>query len=72
MFGFGTYEPIQTSNSRIFALIRRFEDDLVLCVHNLGRSAQAVELDLREFEGRYPVERSAVHGFRGSASSPTC
>jgi maltose alpha-D-glucosyltransferase / alpha-amylase len=28
----------------------------VLCVHNLARSAQAVELDLSAFEGRYPVE----------------
>jgi maltose alpha-D-glucosyltransferase/alpha-amylase len=25
-------------------------------VHNLARSAQAVELDLSEFEGRVPVE----------------
>jgi maltose alpha-D-glucosyltransferase/alpha-amylase len=38
------------------AHIRRCEDDLVLCVHNLARSAQAVELDLSEYEGRYPIE----------------
>jgi maltose alpha-D-glucosyltransferase / alpha-amylase len=56
VFGFGTYEPIQSSNRRIFALIRRFEDDLVLCVHNLARTAQAVELDLSEFQGCHPVE----------------
>ncbi len=56
VFGLGTYEPISTSNPRIFALIRRFEDDLVLCVHNLARSAQAVELDLAPCRGRYPVE----------------
>jgi maltose alpha-D-glucosyltransferase/alpha-amylase len=56
VFGFGSYEPIETTNPRIFAHLRRFEDDLVLCVHNLARSAQAVELDLREYEGRYPVE----------------
>ena len=56
VFGFGTYEPIEPSNPRIFAHIRRFEDDLVLCVHNVARTAQAVELDLSAFEGRYPVE----------------
>ena len=56
VFGFGTYEPISPSNPKIFAHLRRFEDDLVLCVHNLARSAQAVELDLSAFEGRYPVE----------------
>ncbi|MBV8430824.1 MAG: maltose alpha-D-glucosyltransferase [Solirubrobacterales bacterium] len=56
VFGFGTYEPIVPSNPRIFAHLRRFENDLVLCVHNLARSAQAVELDLSEHEGRYPLE----------------
>jgi len=27
-----------------------------LCVHNLARSAQAVQLDLQAHQGRYPVE----------------
>src|SRR6187397_1046840 len=56
VFGLGTYEPLTPSNPRIFAHIRRYEDDLVLCVHNMARSAQAVELDLSAYEGRYPVE----------------
>jgi maltose alpha-D-glucosyltransferase/alpha-amylase len=51
-----TYEPLEPSNPRIFAHVRRYEDDVMLCVHNLARSAQAVELDLSEFLGRYPVE----------------
>jgi maltose alpha-D-glucosyltransferase / alpha-amylase len=56
VFGFGTFEPLQPSNPRIFAHVRRYEDDVMLCVHNLARSAQAVELDLSEYEGRHPVE----------------
>ncbi len=56
VFGLGDYTPILTSNPRIFAHIRSYEDDIALCVHNLARSAQAVELDLRAFEGRIPVE----------------
>jgi maltose alpha-D-glucosyltransferase/alpha-amylase len=28
----------------------------MLCVHNLARSAQAVELDLSAYEGYHPVE----------------
>jgi maltose alpha-D-glucosyltransferase/alpha-amylase len=56
VFGLGGYTPIITSNPRIFAHIRSYEDDIALCVHNLARSAQAVELDLRAFEGRIPVE----------------
>ena len=54
VFGLGTYEPLEPRNPRIFAHVRRYEDDVMLCVHNLARSAQAVELDLSEFEGRHP------------------
>jgi maltose alpha-D-glucosyltransferase/alpha-amylase len=56
VFGLGTYEPIHPSNPRVFAHLRRFEEDVVLCVHNLARSAQAVELDLSQLEGMVPVE----------------
>jgi maltose alpha-D-glucosyltransferase/alpha-amylase len=56
VFGLGTYEPLTPSNPKIFAHIRRYEDDVALCVHNLGRSAQAVEVDLSAYEGRSPEE----------------
>jgi maltose alpha-D-glucosyltransferase/alpha-amylase len=56
VFGFGSYEPIAPSNPRIFAHMRRWEEDVMLCVHNLARTAQAVELDLRAWQGRYPEE----------------
>ncbi|TMM00252.1 MAG: maltose alpha-D-glucosyltransferase [Actinobacteria bacterium] len=56
VFGHGTYEPLRPDNHRIFAHVRRWEEDVALCVHNLARSAQAVQLDLSEYEGRYPVE----------------
>jgi len=56
VFGIGTYEPLRTSNLKIFAHIRRYEDDVILCVHNLARSAQPVELDLSAYKGRFPEE----------------
>jgi maltose alpha-D-glucosyltransferase/alpha-amylase len=56
VFGLGTYEPLASSNPRVFAHIRSYEDDVVLCVHNLARSAQAVELDLSRYEGWVPEE----------------
>jgi maltose alpha-D-glucosyltransferase/alpha-amylase len=56
VFGLGTYEPLTPDNPRIFAHVRRYEEDVVLCVHNLARSAQAVTLDLSEFEGAVPEE----------------
>jgi maltose alpha-D-glucosyltransferase / alpha-amylase len=56
VFGFGTYEPLEPSNPRIFAHVRRYEDDVMLCVHNLARSAQAVDFDLSAYRGRHTVE----------------
>jgi len=56
VFGLGTYEPLSSDNSKIFAHIRRWEEDTVLCVHNLARSAQAVQLDLSAFAGMVPEE----------------
>jgi maltose alpha-D-glucosyltransferase/alpha-amylase len=56
VFGLGTYEPLAPDNPRIFAHVRRYEEDIVLCVHNLARSAQAVQLDLSRFAGMVPEE----------------
>ncbi len=55
-FGMGGYEELGSSNPSILAFVREFGDDVVLCVNNLSRFAQPVELDLRRFEGRTPVE----------------
>ena len=56
VFGLGVYEPLTPSNPKVFAHVRRYEDDVALCAHNLSRSAQAVELDLSKFAGLVPVE----------------
>ncbi|HVA62073.1 MAG TPA: maltose alpha-D-glucosyltransferase [Mycobacteriales bacterium] len=55
-FGLGTYSELSSSNPSVLAFVREFGDDLVLCVNNLSRFAQPVELDLRRFEGRTPIE----------------
>ena len=41
VFALGTYEPLRTENERILAHIRRHEDEIVLCAHNLSRSPAA-------------------------------
>ena len=56
VFALGTWEPLRPANPRILAHIRRYEDEIALCVHNLARSAQAVELDLSAYEGLVPEE----------------
>jgi len=55
-FGRGTFELLRPGNRTILAYVRRYEDQAILCVVNLKRSAQAVELNLAQFRGRVPVE----------------
>ncbi len=43
-------------NRKILAYLREYEDETILCVANLSRAPQAVELDLSLFKGRVPVE----------------
>jgi maltose alpha-D-glucosyltransferase/alpha-amylase len=40
----------------VLSFVRAFGDDIVLCVNNLSRFPQPVELDLRRFEGYTPIE----------------
>ncbi len=55
-FGRGTFEPLAPQNRRVLAFLRRYENEIILCVNNLARHAQYVELDLREFNGWSPME----------------
>jgi maltose alpha-D-glucosyltransferase/alpha-amylase len=55
-FGRGTWEPIDAANRRVLVFIRRYRDETIMCVNNLSRFAQYVELDLREFNGMIPLE----------------
>ncbi|MFN2400438.1 MAG: maltose alpha-D-glucosyltransferase [Gemmatimonadaceae bacterium] len=55
-FGRGTFEPLKPANLRVLVFLRRHENETLLCVSNLSRYAQYVELDLSEFEGSVPVE----------------
>ena len=55
-FGLGTFHDIGGSNPSVLAFVRTFGDDIVLCVNNLSRFPQAVELDLRPWEGAEPIE----------------
>ncbi|HEV7931030.1 MAG TPA: maltose alpha-D-glucosyltransferase [Actinomadura sp.] len=56
VFGVGSYVELSASNPSVLAFVREFGDDRVLCVNNLSRFPQPVELDLRRFEGSTPIE----------------
>ena len=55
-FGLGSWEDLGGSNPSVLSFVRAFGDDIVLCVNNLSRFPQPVELDLRRWEGCHPVE----------------
>jgi maltose alpha-D-glucosyltransferase/alpha-amylase len=55
-FGMGTFSDLGGSNPSVFSFSRDFGDDTVLCVNNLSRFPQPVELDLRRWEGYEPIE----------------
>ena len=56
VFGRGTLEFLHPENRRVLAYLREHEGVSILCVANLSRFAQYVELDLSRFQGRVPIE----------------
>ncbi|MFG1999171.1 maltose alpha-D-glucosyltransferase [Spirillospora sp. NPDC048911] len=65
VFGVGSYVELSASNPSVLAFVREINGsevnqwggmDTVLCVNNLSRFPQPVELDLRRFQGSTPIE----------------
>ncbi|GAC1348765.1 MAG: maltose alpha-D-glucosyltransferase [Vulcanimicrobiaceae bacterium] len=56
VFGRGTLEFLAPANRKVIAYVRTYENDRVLCVANLSRTAQQVALDLGAYAGLVPVE----------------
>ncbi|KAF1006462.1 MAG: Trehalose synthase/amylase TreS [Luteibacter sp.] len=55
-FGRGALKFLYPGNRKVLAYLREFGDEHVLCVANMSRTLQAVELDLSAFDGQVPVE----------------
>jgi maltose alpha-D-glucosyltransferase/alpha-amylase len=55
-FALGSFHDLGGSNPSVFAFLREKDEDVVLCVHNLSRFPQAVELELSGWAGYTPVE----------------
>src|SRR5437588_599573 len=54
-FGRGSLRFLRPRNRKVLAYFREHDGETILCVVNVSRAAQAVELDLAEFAGRIPV-----------------
>ena len=60
-FGRGTLKMLSPSNRRILAYLREYTNadgktEIILCVANVSRAAQAAELELSAYAGMVPVE----------------
>ncbi|MGC4079752.1 MAG: maltose alpha-D-glucosyltransferase [Rubrivivax sp.] len=63
VFGRGRIRMLHPGNRKVLAYFRELGDEVVLCVANLGRAPQPVELDLSRYKGRVPVEMGAHTAF---------
>jgi len=57
-FGRGILRFLYPKNRKVLAFLREYDDEIILCVANVSRSPEAVELELSELAGRVPVELS--------------
>jgi maltose alpha-D-glucosyltransferase/alpha-amylase len=71
-FGRGTRRFLRPGNRKILAYLREYGEDSILCVANLSRSAQPVELNLPRSRAACPSKCWAARPFRRSATCPTC
>ena len=55
-FGRGSMTFIRPVNRAVLAYVRQYQDEVILCVANLSRAAQATELDLSPWKERIPLE----------------
>jgi maltose alpha-D-glucosyltransferase/alpha-amylase len=56
VFGRGSMQFLETGNRKVLAYLRAYEGEIILCIANLSRFAQPIELDLSAFDGARPVE----------------
>jgi maltose alpha-D-glucosyltransferase/alpha-amylase len=56
VFGRGTLRFLEPENRKVLAYVRSYDGEQVLCVANLSRQAQPVQLNIPELEGLVPSE----------------
>lgn len=56
IFSRGSLRFLHSSNAKVLAFLRTYQEQSILVVANLSRFSQFVELDLGEFRGTAPVE----------------
>src|SRR4030095_2952194 len=57
-FGRGSLRFLYPKNRKVLAYVRELDGEVILCVANVSRTPQAVELELSAFTRPVPVERT--------------
>lgn len=70
LFGAGTLEFLKPDNRKVLAYVRRLDEDAVLCIANLSRLVQPVDLDLADLAGLVPVEMRGYTEFPAIGDRP--
>ncbi|WP_375457200.1 putative maltokinase, partial [uncultured Methylobacterium sp.] len=68
--GRGGMQFLYPANRKVLAWIREFEGERVLCVANLSRAPQAVQLDLSELRSAVPIELTGGSDFPAIGELP--
>jgi maltose alpha-D-glucosyltransferase/alpha-amylase len=63
---------ISCSNLKVLAFVRSWQDHHILCINNLSQSAQAADLDLRNYAGRSLVDVFGGAVFPPVGEQPYC
>ncbi|HEX8168178.1 MAG TPA: maltose alpha-D-glucosyltransferase, partial [Beijerinckiaceae bacterium] len=61
--GRGSLRFLYPKNRKVLAYLREHEGEAILCVANVSRAPQAVELDLADFKGSIPLEMTGGTDF---------
>jgi maltose alpha-D-glucosyltransferase / alpha-amylase len=56
VFGQGSLTFIRPANRAVLVYVRRLGSEVLVCIANMSRSAQAAEVDLSPWRGRMPLE----------------
>jgi len=70
VFGRGSIAFLKPSNRSVLVYLRQYGDEVILCVANLARTAQSVEIDLSAWKGRVPQEMLGRSKFQKIGDAP--
>jgi len=62
-FGRGSFSLLYPANRKILVYVREYDGERILCVFNVSRQAQAVEIDLSPWRGAVPIELTGGEAF---------